>query len=164
MRPEISVFHGPTMDTMDVFPMYQLVPVLNQLEQIDLWVSGNVPPRSAAVHVDMGMNRLGLSQAHWASAARCCQSPSRLISHLACGDEDSPAERAATGKLRARPELWPGVPASLSATGGAYLGKALHFEEVRPGIGLYGGGPTPAEGSPPQRLSPSAPQSSRSAT
>ena len=49
--PEITVFHGPTSDTMDVFQMYQLVPVLNHLEQIDLWVSGNISPRPAAALV-----------------------------------------------------------------------------------------------------------------
>lgn len=147
--PEISVFHGPTMDTMDVFAMYQLVPVLNQLEQIDLWVSGNVSARSAAVHVDVGMNRLGLSQAHWASAAKMLPKPSRLVGHLACGDEDSPLNRQQLEKFERATKMWPGIPASLSATGGSWLGKAFHFEEVRPGIGLYGGGPTPAEGSPP---------------
>ena len=40
--PEITVFHGPTRDTMDLFAMYQLVPVLNHLEQIDMWLTGNI--------------------------------------------------------------------------------------------------------------------------
>jgi alanine racemase len=67
--PEILVFHGVTTDTLDVFQMYQLQPVLNHLEQIDLWQSSSVQQRPAAVHVDIGMNRLGLSEAHWAAAA-----------------------------------------------------------------------------------------------
>ena len=88
--PEISVFHGPTNDTMDLFAMYQLVPVLNHLEQIDLWLGGNIESRPAAIHVDTGMNRLGLSEAHWAAAARMFPKPVKLVSHLAGGDEDAP--------------------------------------------------------------------------
>ncbi len=150
--PEIMVFHGPTPDTMDVFQLYHLVPVLNHLEQIDLWLSGNLTPRPAALHVDVGMNRLGLSEAHWAAASKMLPKPSRLVAHLACGDEDSPLNAQQLEAFERASKLWPSVPRSLSATGGSYLGKAYHFEEVRPGIGLYGGGPTPAEGSPPHNV------------
>jgi len=147
--PEINVFHGPTRDTMDAFAMYQLVPVLNHLEQVDMWLSGNINPRPASLHVDTGMNRLGLSEAHWAAAARMLPKPHKLISHLACGDEDSPRNNEQLEAFQRASALWPGVPRSLSATGGAYLGADFHFDEIRPGIGLYGGGPKPADGSPP---------------
>lgn len=150
--PEISVFHGPTNDTMDLFAMYQLVPVLNHLEQIDLWLSGNIDARPASIHVDTGMNRLGLSEAHWAAAARMLPRPVKLVSHLARGDEDSPRNAEQLEAFKRARLLWSGVPGSLSATGGAYLGPDFHFDEIRPGIGLYGGGPKPAEGSPPHTV------------
>jgi|JI7StandDraft_1071085.scaffolds.fasta_scaffold22809_2 alanine racemase len=146
---EISVFHGPTTDTMDLFAMYQLVPVLNHLEQVDLWLSGNIEARPASLHVDTGMNRLGLSEAHWAAAARMLPKPVKLVSHLASGDEDSPRNAEQLEAFNRARLMWPNVPSSLSATGGAYLGPDFHFDEIRPGIGLYGGGPKPAEGSPP---------------
>jgi alanine racemase len=149
---QIFVFHGPTADTMDLFQMYQMVPVLNHLEQIDLWLTGNVSARPAALHVDTGMNRLGLSEAHWAAAAKMLPNPVRLVSHLSCGDENSPANALQLEAFQRAMALWPGVERSLSATGGCYLGKPYHFEEVRPGIGLYGGGPAPAEGSPPHTV------------
>lgn len=150
--PEISVFHGPTNDTMDLFAMYQLVPVLNHLEQIDLWLSGNIDARPASIHVDTGMNRLGLSEAHWAAAARMMPKPVKVVSHLARGDEVSPRNAEQLEAFKHARALWPGVPASLSATGGAYLGPDFHFDEIRPGIGLYGGGLAPAEGSPPHTV------------
>ena len=150
--PEILVFHGVTADTLDLFQMYQLQPVLNHLEQIDLWLTSNIQPRPAAIHVDIGMNRLGLSEAHWAAAARMLPKPTRLVSHLACGDETSDANAAQLASFLKASALWPGIPRSLSATGGAYLGRDYHFDEVRPGIGLYGGGPTPAEGSAPHSV------------
>jgi alanine racemase len=145
----ISVFHGPTPDTMDLFQMYQLVPVLNHLEQIDLWLAGNVSPRPASLHIDTGMNRLGLSEPHWAAAAKMFPGPVRLVSHLSCGDETSPANAQQLEAFERASTFWPGVQRSLSATGGAYLGKPYCFDEIRPGIGLYGGGPVPAEGTPP---------------
>jgi alanine racemase len=150
--PEILVFHGVTTDTLDLFQMYQLQPVLNHLEQIDLWQSSDVQKRPAAVHVDIGMNRLGLSEAHWAAAAKMMPKPTRLISHLACGDEDSVSNPVQLARFRKAVTLWPGVPRSLSATGGTYLGRDYHFDEIRPGIALYGGGPAPAEGSAPRTV------------
>jgi alanine racemase len=150
--PEILVFHGVTSDTLDLFQMYALQPVLNHLEQIDLWKEANVQPRPAALHVDTGMNRLGVSQAHWAAAAGMLPKPTRLISHLACGDETSPANATQLARFNEARTLWPGIPASLSASGGAYLGKDYHFDEVRPGIALYGGGPTPSDGSAPHTV------------
>ena len=147
--PEILVFHGVASDTLDLFQRYALQPVLNHLDQIDLWNEADVKPRPAALHIDTGMNRLGVSQAHWAAAARMLSKPTRLISHLACGDETSPANAAQLARFIKARALWPGVPASLSASGGAYLGKDYHFDEVRPGIALYGGGPAPVDAPAP---------------
>lgn len=152
VAPEILVFHGPTRDTMDLFTMYHLEPVLNHLEQIDLWLQENLSPRPAALHVDVGMNRLGLPEAHWAAAAKMLPKPSRLVGHLSCGDEASPNNAIQLERFVRASALWPGSPRSLSATGGAYLGPGFHFDEIRPGIGLYGGGPQPAEGSAPHAV------------
>lgn len=149
---QIFVFHGPTPDTMDLFQMHQLVPVLNHLEQIDLWLSGNVSPRPAAIHVDTGMNRLGLSESHWAVAAKVFPKPVRLVSHLSCGDEDSPANAEQIQAFERASAFWRGIQRSLSATGGAYIGKDYQFDEIRPGIGLYGGGPPPAKGPRPRNV------------
>ncbi|HVY89454.1 MAG TPA: alanine racemase, partial [Hyphomonadaceae bacterium] len=112
--PEILVFHGPTPDTLDIFQMYQLQPVLNHLEQIDLWTSANVSPRPAAIHVDTGMNRLGLSEAHWAAAAKMLPKPTRVVSHLACGDEaDSAKNKTQLEAFERASRFWPNIPRSL---------------------------------------------------
>jgi alanine racemase len=145
------IFHGPTADTMDILQMYQLVPVLNHLEQIDMWISGNVSPRPAALHVDVGMSRLGLSENHWAAAAKMLPKPSRILGHLSCGDEDSPLnaqqletfERASCGPafLQLRPpgdRIW-----------------AFTISRSVPAL-AFGGGP-PAEGSAPHTVVTTAP-------
>lgn len=150
--PEILVFHGATPDTLGLLQMYALQPVLNDLEQINLWREANVQPRPAALHVDTGMNRLGVSRAHWAAAVKMLPKPARLVSHLACGDECSPLNAVQLARFAEARAFWPGVPASLAASGGAYLGRDYLFDEVRPGIALYGGGPVPAEGSAPDTV------------
>ncbi|MFT3725640.1 MAG: alanine racemase [Hyphomonadaceae bacterium] len=148
---QIFVFHGPTPDTMDLLHTHKLVPVLNSIEQIDLWLAGN-SQRPAAIHVDTGMNRLGVSEHHWTRAAKLLPNPVRLVSHLSCGDEESPANDVQLKAFERASACWPGVQRSLSATGGAYLGKPWRFDEIRPGIGLYGGGPAPADGPSPRNV------------
>ncbi len=138
--PEIFVFHGPPTDTLAVFKAHGLTPVLNSLQQIELWL-GHDASAPAAVHVDVGMNRLGVSESQWAEAARMLPKPVRLVGHLACGDEESALNAVQLERFERAAKLWPGVACSLSATGGIYQGQSYHFDEVRPGIGLYGGGP-----------------------
>jgi alanine racemase len=152
--PEIAVFHGPSKDTARDFIAHDLEPVLNSLEQVALWreAAGSVKQRRS-VHVDTGMNRLGLSQARWAEAARLVPAPHRLISHLACADQpDHPMNSRQLELLLKAASFWPDAPRSFAATGGAYLGKAYTMDEVRPGIGLYGGGPAPADGEAPRTV------------
>jgi alanine racemase len=149
--PEIAVFHGPTKATLPVIIGDRLSPVLNSLDQIRLWVGAGAPV-PAAVHVDTGMNRLGLSEADWPEAARLLEGATitHLASHLACSDEPGHPLNAAqlAAFQRARP-FWPKAKRSLAATAGVYLGPDYAMDEIRPGIGLYGGGPTPASGPAP---------------
>ena len=110
------------------FIAHDLEPVLNSLEQIALWreAAGSMKQRHS-VHVDTGMNRLGLSQAQWAEAARLAPAPHRLISHLACADEpDHPMNARQLALLHKAASFWPDAPRSLAATGGAYLGTEYH--------------------------------------
>jgi alanine racemase len=130
---------------------HDLEPVLNSLEQIALRIGSPLAQRSCSLHLDTGMNRLGLSQSHWAEAARLAPAPHRLISHLACADEPDHAMNARQLALFDKAaSLWPKSSRSLSATGGAYLGEEYTLDEVRPGIGLYGGGPAPRDGDAPR--------------
>jgi len=145
--PEIVVFHGPTQDTLPIFDAHQLEPVLNSIAQIDLWQTSAPAQRRASLHLDTGMNRLGVPRSQWAEAAEKFQRPRRLLSHLACGDEFGHPMNAKQLEAfdGARP-LWPEARRSLSATGGAYQAGRYTMDEIRPGIGLYGGGPDAPDG------------------
>ncbi|SDO64415.1 alanine racemase [Aureimonas jatrophae] len=126
------------------------VPVLNSLDQIRRWGAeaarrGAVLP--AALQVDSGMSRLGLSPAEVEAIAA---EPARLagirtvlvMSHLACADEPAhPAsahQRAAFRELVAR---LPHTRLSLANSAGLFLGPDYGFDLARPGIALYGGNP-----------------------
>jgi alanine racemase len=149
---EIGVFHGPAGDTVEEFIAYNLEPVLNSLEQIGTWRGRTNMQRAYSVHVDTGMNRLGVSESDWSEAARLAPSPHYLLSHLASADEDPAMNASQLDQFGKAASLWPKALRSLSATGGAYLGAAFTLDEVRPGIGLYGGGPAPSEGPPPRTV------------
>lgn len=126
------------------------VPVLNCPADVARWaaaarIAGRRLP--AAVQVDSGMSRLGLSPADVAALAADPASLATLdvvlvMSHLACGDEpNSPANTAQRARFAELAALLPPAPRSLANSGGAFLGDGFHGDLVRPGIALYGAAP-----------------------
>jgi alanine racemase len=151
--PEIAVFHGPTETNLNIFEAHNLEPVLNSIAQIDLWAASRLAGRRASLHLDTGMNRLGVPRAQWLEAAQKLPHPRRLLSHLANGDEfGDPMNQRQLEAFAAARTFWPEARRSLSATGGAYQGPSYAMDEIRTGIGLYGGGPVPPDGEGPQTV------------
>jgi alanine racemase len=152
----VFVLDGAPADAVPALIAHRLTPALNTLTEIAAYGAGASGPRDAAIHIDTGMNRLGLTQeelsllaAEWRTRLRNIN-PVLLMSHLACGDEPkNKMNGAQLTRFRAALAMLPPAPASLVASGGAYLGPAYHFDLIRPGIGLYGG--APQEGGPPLR-------------
>lgn len=139
--PQIAVFHGPDAHTLPLFTGADLQPVLNSLDQIALWTSFG--GGAFALHVDTGMNRLGIHARDWAvaKAALGDRQPTHLVSHLACPDDPiHPLNARQLALYQTAFPLWPTAKRSLAATSGVYLGRDYTFDEIRPGIGLYGGG------------------------
>jgi alanine racemase len=123
-----------------------LVPVLNSSAQIEAWRGAGGGP--AALHVDTGMNRLGLRVAE-AEALVETGDPqgissgiSLVISHLACGGTpDHPMNAAQADAFDRVRRLFPSARASLANTAGCFLGPRFRHDLARPGVGLVGGGP-----------------------
>jgi hypothetical protein len=70
--------------------------------------SANAAKRKAQTALDMWNDRhMGPK---WAAAAKMMPTPTRLISHLACGDEDSVSNPIQLARFRKAVTLWPGVP------------------------------------------------------
>ncbi len=140
LGPEATIYvlDGAMPGSVPTLLADRLVPVLNSLGQVALW-SGAGP---AGLHVDTGMNRLGVrvEEAHGLAT----QSFELVISHLACADEpDHPLNATQLERFQTVRALFPGVKASLANSAGVFLGKDFAFDLVRPGIALYGGGGQP---------------------
>jgi alanine racemase len=126
-----------------------LTPVLHSLPQVSAartWAGANGPLR-AVLHVDTGMNRQGVTPDE---ARALAQSPDGLagleievvMSHLGSAPEPGdPRNRLQLDRFRAVRPLFPQARASFAASAGVFLGPDYRFDIVRPGVGLFGGGP-----------------------
>lgn len=142
-EPKIYVFHGVTEETSGTFLSFGLTPVCNSPRDIKLWQQ-IAPGRAYAVHFDTGMNRLGVRSADLDAVLTLSDThpPELVISHLACADQpDHPMNARQLRAFQKIASLFPESKKSFSSTGGIYLGEDYQFDLVRPGIGLYGGGP-----------------------
>ncbi|HLI12432.1 MAG TPA: alanine racemase [Alphaproteobacteria bacterium] len=143
---EIAVFDGVVEGSEASFAAHRLIPVLNSLEQIERWAAFARArgPQPAMLHLDSGMNRLGLPRQEVAILAA---DPDRLrglalravISHLACADTaDHELNAAQLARFASLRRGLPSAPASLAASSGIFLGKPYHLDQARPGAALYG--------------------------
>ena len=147
----IYVLNGPLPGTEGVFLEHALIPVLNSLGHLEQWhqhAASLERALPAALHIDTGMARLGLSALE---ASNLAANPERLAgidlhfiaSHLACADEPDHALNDQQRQLfHGHLGSLPPAPASLANSSGIFLGPDYHYDMVRPGIALYGGNPT----------------------
>jgi len=157
---EIAVFNGPVPGSAEEFVFHQLVPVLNEPGQIADWAEiarrhGGLP---AMLHVDTGMARLGLSTREFTRLADELSQESAtrwrgLISHLACADQPAhPLNDLQLARFALMRRHFAGLPASLAASSGIFLGRKFHFDFVRPGAALYGINPQPDTPNPMRQV------------
>jgi alanine racemase len=131
-------------------------PVINsttELAEWDAFVAERNWQGGAALHVDTGMNRLGIPVDEATALAPRVQTENHgitlLMSHLACAETPAHPLNAAQIKLFHEIHLlFRGVPASLANSSGIFLGDAAHFDIARPGAALYGINPTPGRPNP----------------
>ncbi len=153
----IYVLNGLPEGAATEFARYSLRPVLCNLEEVDQWgaycnTTGEKLP--AALHIESGINRLGLTAKDVEQlAARpdgCSAFELTLVmSHLASGDDpDSPSNDEQVRTFNQLRSKLPAAPASLANSAGSLLGRDFAFDLVRPGIGLYGGRPRQAGENP----------------
>ena len=134
----LSVLHGVGTADMPAALKSPARPVLNSAEQVERWRDTGRP---CDVMVDTGINRLGIAPAEVVAGLLNALKVETLMSHLACADEDVPAnerQRQAffdlAGRAKAR-------RLSLANSAGICLGHDYAFDLTRPGLALYGGVP-----------------------
>jgi len=152
----IYVLHGFTLQCADVFIELAARPVINSMTELAEWdtfVAERAWQGGAALHVDTGMNRLGVSPEEAAALAPRAQTQNHgialILSHLACADiPDHPLNAKQLKLFRELRGLYSGIPASLANSSGIFLGDAAYFDLARPGAALYGINPTPGRANP----------------
>ena len=153
----IAVLNGFLEPQADLYLAHNLAPVLGNLGEIAAWSAqaaqlGRSLP--ALIHIDTGMNRLGLPPAE---LARLTAEPERLtgidaafvMTHLINAEIPRDAGNMAQAKrLAAAAALLPQVPRSLANSSGILLGPDYASSLARPGAAAYGLNPTPGQPNP----------------
>jgi alanine racemase len=155
-EPAIYVLNGLLPGTTAAFADIQARPVIGSLVELAEWdafCAANEWRGGAALHVDTGMNRLGISVNEAAALAPRIRAEKHgivlLMSHLVCADQpDHPLNEQQIKLFREVRLLYRGIPGSLANSSGIFLGSAAHCDMVRPGAAIYGVNPTPGRRNP----------------
>ena len=142
----LYVLEGLVVECIADYVAAKAWPVLNNYSQARAW-AGAGSDAHCLVHIDSGMNRLGLSPVDVGMLARDTALLDALqidyvMTHLGCTDEPGHAQNARQlarfNELRA---LLPAHKTSIASSPGVFLESAHHGDLARPGISLYGGRP-----------------------
>ncbi len=149
----IYVLDGLLPGTADRLAAARLTPVIATVPQATAALARAAAAQAlggryaAAIQVDTGMNRQGLSLE---DARALTAAPGALgalevplvMSHL--GSATEPRERRNPDQLARFQELralFPEARATLAASAGAFLGPEYRYDMIRAGVSLFGGGP-----------------------
>jgi alanine racemase len=152
----IYVLNGVSPSSGRAFADANLKPVINsptELAEWDAFIATNSWTGGAALHIDTGMNRLGLTVEEGVAIATRVKSESHgftlLMSHFACADTpDHPMNDRQIRLFRELRILYRGISSSLANSSGIFLGGTVHCDLVRPGAALFGVNPTPGRKNP----------------
>ncbi|POF28807.1 alanine racemase [Roseibium marinum] len=144
----IYVLDGLFPGTAEHFIQHDVRPVLGSLCELREWTQiCRTAGKSfdAAIHVDTGIHRLGLTPTEFSAAMRDQDLlgpfvPALIMSHLACGSTPAhPMNRRQLDLFREVTAPFPRISRSLANSAGILMGPDYHFDLARPGIALYGG-------------------------
>jgi alanine racemase len=156
---QIIVFSGVTANDVNHFFAYNLIPVLNSLEQIYLWNNFALEKKlklPTIINVDTGMCRTGLcgiksekkEYGEEIDTFIKLRNEGKLsglnilyiMSHLSCADDPSDElnKRQLSIFKKIKEEILEEVKFSLANSPAIFLGEEYHFDLVRPGSVLLG--------------------------
>lgn len=149
--PDVSIFilDGLFPASSPMFLQHNLSPVLGSMEMLKEWsvsIRTSSTPPTAALHIDTGMNRLGIGPDQFEQLLDTDVLKNikldLIMSHLACADEpDNSRNQKQLEQFKSALEKLPSVPVSFANSSGIFLGSDYHFDLLRPGVALYGGRP-----------------------
>jgi alanine racemase len=152
----IYVLDGFFQNSGEAYAKIDCKPVIGDLYELaewDVFCRRTGWNGGAAIHIDTGMNRLGLILAEAPGIIPRITAGDHgitlVMSHLVSAEQlNNPANAKQLTAFREIASLFSGVPASLSNSSGIFLGPQFQFDLVRPGAALYGVNPTPEADNP----------------
>ena len=155
-EPAVYVLNGLLPGTASAYANINARPVIGSLVELAEWdafCATNQWHGGAALHVDTGMNRLGISADEAAALAPRIRAENHgitlLMSHLVCSEQPGhPLNEKQIQLFRDVRLLYRGIPGSLANSSGIFLGSGAHCDVVRPGAALFGVNPTPGHDNP----------------
>lgn len=148
----IAVLNGLPPGSGVEYAALDALPVLGSIREIEDWrvfsqAMATAPP--ALLHVDTGMNRLGLRPQEALSLDATGLNLAGILSHFVSSETpDEPLNALQIDRFAAVRRAFPHLPASLANSSGHFLPEMTGFDEFRAGYALYGGNPTPGRENP----------------
>ena len=147
--PDLDVYVMEGLSACEIKEVGQrsIWPVLNTLEQVELWASAidYDSTRRCCLHLDSGMNRLGMGESELSVVCADERVLDKLnidfvMTHLACSDEANHPQNDTQLAIfdRLRRQL-PSHRSSIVCSAGVFLSKQFYGDLARPGIALFGG-------------------------
>ncbi|MCL1902213.1 MAG: alanine racemase [Alphaproteobacteria bacterium] len=137
----IFILNGIDEESVSLFNEHRLTPVISNFDALNIWKANRLPGIRPIIQIDTGLNRLGFHESELCKISDTDKSEfSYVMSHLACADEPGhPMNMAQLTRFESMRRFFPGLPATLSASNGNFLGPEFQFDMVRFGVALYGG-------------------------
>ena len=141
----VYVLNGLLPGSVRTYALLGARPVLGSAEEIREWASGGGGP--FALHVDTGMNRLGLPPEQLDAADGL--TPALVMTHFSASEDVAdPANARQIAAFTDVAARFPASARSLLNSSGHFLPDAPAWDLTRPGYALYGGNPTPGKPNP----------------
>jgi len=155
----IAILNGLFPDQAGLYTTHNLAPVLGNAGEIAAWKAhagqlGRTLP--ALLHIDTGMNRLGLSRPELAILKNRPDALEGIdlqyvMTHLVNAEvRDDPRNQAQLHRFTEACRGLPPLPRSIANSSGIFLGPEFRSDLARPGAALYGINPTPGLENPMQ--------------
>jgi len=144
----VAVLNGLWPGDAPVYAEHGILPVLGSLAEVEAWTG------PAILHLDTGMNRLGLSPSELDVLTTRPDLLRRLelrwiMTHLVSSEvPDDPANGAQRRRFTEACARLPAAPRSFANSSGLFLGSDFGSDLARPGAALYGINPTPGRPNP----------------
>ncbi len=139
----LYILNGMESHNLLIFKKNKLIPIINSIKELKFLIKNNnfKQPIKYGLHIDTGLNRMGISinELHLFDTTKL--KLEILISHLSSADEiKNNYNIIQNKKFKKAFKYFKNIKyKSLSNSMGIMLGNDYHYDVVRPGISLYGG-------------------------